>query len=45
MSETPVSPALASYRDEVTELMEAGEPIGREGVIEELAELDLEVKA
>jgi hypothetical protein len=42
MCVTTTRPALASYRDEVTELMEAGEPCDHvEDVIDERAELDL----
>jgi hypothetical protein len=37
---------LAGYRDEVTELIEAGEPFGNvEGAIDEAADLTLDEKA
>jgi len=46
MSDTYAEPALASYRDRVTGLMEAGEPFVQvEDVIDESAELTLEAKA
>ena len=46
MSETYTPPALASYRDTVTGLMEAGESFGHvEDLIDEGANLSLEAKA
>jgi len=46
MSETYAEPALASYRDSVTELMEAGEPFGAvEDAIDKLADLTETAKA
>jgi hypothetical protein len=39
MGETYAGPALASYRDEVTELMEAGESYG--AVVDAIYEADL----
>jgi hypothetical protein len=46
MGETYTPPALASYRDTVTGLMEAGESFGRvEDVIDETANLSQEAKA
>ena len=46
MSETYAGPALASYRDDVTELMEAGEPFGEvEDAIDQVADLTEDAKA
>jgi hypothetical protein len=46
MSETRMRPALASYRDTVTELMQAGQPFGAvEDAIDEIAELPEDAKA
>ena len=46
MSETYVGPALASYRDSVTERMEAGEPFGEvEAAIDRVADLTEDAKA
>ena len=46
MSETYAGPALASYRDNVTELMEAGEPFGEvEDAIDRVADLTEDAKA
>jgi hypothetical protein len=46
MRETYTRPALASYRDTVTGLMEAGEPFGHvEDVIDESADLTQDAKA
>jgi hypothetical protein len=46
MRETHAAPPLASYRDGVTELMEAGESFGHvEDVIDESADLTMEAKA
>jgi hypothetical protein len=46
MSETYAGPVLASYRDDVTELMEAGEPFGEvEDAIDQVAELSQDAKA
>jgi hypothetical protein len=46
MGETHAEPALASYRDEVTELMDKGYAFGDvEDVIDETADLTLEAKA
>jgi hypothetical protein len=46
MSETYAGPALTSYRDTVTGLMEAGEPfVHVEDVIDESVDLTMEAKA
>jgi hypothetical protein len=46
MSETYAVPALASYRDAVTDLMEAGEPFGEvEDAINDVPDLDEDAKA
>jgi len=46
MSETYTWPALASYRDEVTELMDAGKPFGQvEDVIDGSVDLTEDAKA
>ena len=46
MSETDAGAAVASYRDSVTELMEAGEPFGYvEDAINDVADLTDEAKA
>ena len=46
MSATQQGPALAGYRDEVTELMEAGKPFGDvEDTIDEIADLTNDQKA
>jgi hypothetical protein len=46
MRETYAPPALASYRDTVTGLMEAGEPFGQvEDVIDASADLNQDAKA
>jgi hypothetical protein len=46
MGETDTRPSLASYRDEVTELMRAGEPFGDvEDAIDESADLTENAKA
>jgi hypothetical protein len=46
MGETYAGPALASYRDEVTGLMQAGEPFSAvEDAIDESANLTEEAKA
>jgi hypothetical protein len=46
MSETYAGPALASYRDSVTERMEAGEPFGEvEDAIDRDADLTEDAKA
>jgi len=46
MSETYTWPALASYRDEVTELMDAGKPFGQvENVIDDIVDLTEDAKA
>jgi hypothetical protein len=46
MTATYAEPALARYRDSVTELMEAGEPFGRvEDAIDRVANLTDDAKA
>ena len=46
MSAIQEAPSVATYRDEVTVLMEAGEPFGRvEGAIDEMVGVDEEAKA
>jgi hypothetical protein len=46
MSETYARPAMAGYRDAVTELLEAGEPFGEvENAIDKVAELNEDEKA
>ena len=46
MAATQLRPALASYRDEFTELMRAGEPFGDvEDAIDRVAELSIDEKA
>jgi hypothetical protein len=46
LSETYARPAMASYRDAVTELLEAGEPFGEvEEAIDEVADLSEDEKA
>jgi hypothetical protein len=46
VSETYAGPALASYRDRVTELMQAGEPFGEvEDAIDQVADLTEDAKA
>jgi hypothetical protein len=46
MGETDTRPALASYRDSVTELMRAGEPFGEvEDAIDRAADLTEDAKA
>ena len=46
MSATQGRPSLASYRDEVTELLESGEPFGEvEDAIDDVAGLSLDEKA
>ena len=46
MSETYARPAFVSYRDAVTELVEAGEPFGEvEEAIDGVADLDEDEKA
>ena len=46
MSETYAGPALASYRDSVTVLMQAGEPFGKvEDAIDQVADLTDDAKA
>ena len=46
MAATQLRPALASYRDMITELMRAGEPFGDvEDAIDQVADLSMNEKA